>query len=87
MVSLLGALPLDGGGLGGGDASRRASREMKKHPVDGARARARTLRQSMTEAEQRVWQILRSKQIKGYKFRRQVPVGRYIADLCVTRPG
>ena len=26
---------LDGGGLGGGDASRRASRDMKKHPVDG----------------------------------------------------
>jgi len=54
---------------------------MKKHPVDGARARARTLRQNMTEAERRVWQILRSHQIKGYKFRRQVPIGRYIADF------
>jgi very-short-patch-repair endonuclease len=27
---------------------------MKKHPVDNARARARTLRQNMTEAERRV---------------------------------
>ncbi len=35
----------------------------------------------MTEAERRVWQILRSEQIKGYKFRRQVPIGRYIADF------
>jgi very-short-patch-repair endonuclease len=54
---------------------------MKKHPVDGARARARNLRQNMTEAERRVWQILRSHQIKGYKFRSQVAIGRYIADF------
>src|SRR6266550_3664766 len=70
-----------GGGLGGGDVSRRKSRDMKKHPVDGARPRARTLRQNMTEAERRVWQILRSHQMHGYKFRRQVPIGRYIADF------
>jgi very-short-patch-repair endonuclease len=54
---------------------------MKKHPVDGARARARTLRQNMSEAERRVWQILRSHQMEGYKFRRQVAIGRYIADF------
>jgi very-short-patch-repair endonuclease len=35
----------------------------------------------MTEAESRVWQILRSHRIKGYKFRRQVPLSRYIADF------
>jgi very-short-patch-repair endonuclease len=79
------ALPLDGGGLGGGDVSRRKSRDMKKHPVDGAHARARTLRQNMTEAERRVWQILRSHRMTGYQFRRQVPIGRYIADfVCPT---
>jgi len=54
---------------------------VKKHPVDGAHARARILRQSMTDAERRVWQILRSQQINGFKFRRQVPIGRYIADF------
>jgi len=54
---------------------------MKKHPVDGAGARARTLRQNMTEAERWVWQILRSHQMKGYKFRRQAPIGHYIADF------
>ena len=54
---------------------------MKKHPVDGAGTRARTLRQNTTEAERRVWQILRLHQMKGYKFRRQVPIGRYIADF------
>ena len=75
------ALPLDGGGLGGGDVSRRKNRDMKKHSVDGAHARARTLRQNMTEAEGRVWQMLRSHQMTGYQFRRQVPIGRYIADF------
>ena len=35
----------------------------------------------MTEAERRLWQILRSHQMTGYKFRRQVPIGRYIADF------
>src|SRR5207244_2703982 len=81
IAPLLKALPLDGGGLGGGDVSRWANREMKKHPVDGARSRARALRQNMTEAERRVWQILRSQQMQGYKFRRQVPIGDYIADF------
>src|SRR6266478_6495420 len=54
---------------------------MKKYPVDGARERGRSLRQNMTEAEWRLWQILRSHQIRGHKFRRQVPIGRYIADF------
>ena len=54
---------------------------MKKYPVDGADARARALRQNMTEGERRIWQILRSNRMKGCKFRRQVPIGRYIADF------
>src|SRR6186997_995644 len=54
---------------------------MKKHPPDGAHARAHSLRQNMTEAERRVWQILRSQQMHGRKFRRQVPIGRYIVDF------
>jgi very-short-patch-repair endonuclease len=54
---------------------------MKKYPVNGAHARARALRRNMTDAERRMWQILRSQQMKAYKFRRQVPIGRYIADF------
>jgi very-short-patch-repair endonuclease len=54
---------------------------MKKHSIDGAGARARTLRQNMTDAERQVWQMLRAQQMKGHKFRRQVPIGRYIADF------
>jgi very-short-patch-repair endonuclease len=55
---------------------------VKKHPLAGAHTRARTSRQNMTEAEKRVWQILRSHQTEGYRFRRQVPIGRYIADFA-----
>ena len=54
---------------------------MKKHPGDGTHMRTRTLRHNVTEAERRVWQILRSRQMKGLKFRRQVPIGRYIVDF------
>jgi very-short-patch-repair endonuclease len=54
---------------------------MKKHPVDGAHTRARSLRRNMTEAERRLRQILRSHPIKGYRFRRQVPIGSYVADF------
>jgi len=73
--------PLMGEGWEGVMFPRRKSRDMKKHPVDGAHARARTLRRNMTEAERRVWQILRSHRMTGYRFRRQVPIGRYIADF------
>jgi very-short-patch-repair endonuclease len=44
---------------------------------------ARKLRVNSTDAEQRLWQHLRARQLLGFKFRRQVPVGGHIADfLC-----
>ncbi|MCX8568537.1 endonuclease domain-containing protein [Aminobacter sp. MET-1] len=47
------------------------------------RAFARTLRREATEAEDRLWQELRGRRLDGIKFRRQVPVGRFVADfLC-----
>jgi very-short-patch-repair endonuclease len=78
---MLEALPLDGGGLGGGDKPPRANAEMKKHPIAGARDRARSLRRDMTDAEKSIWRILRLYQIDGHRFRRQVPLGHYIADF------
>lgn len=38
------------------------------------------LRTSMTDAERKLWRALRSRSI-GAKFRRQVPLGPYIADF------
>lgn len=51
--------------------------------MDANRRRARQLRNAMTEAEQRMWQHLRVRQIEGFRFRRQVPLHGYIVDfLC-----
>jgi primosomal protein N' (replication factor Y) len=36
----------------------------------------------MTDAEQRLWSLLRREQIGGYKFRRQHPIGPYILDFA-----
>jgi len=36
----------------------------------------------MTEAELKLWSILRNRSLVGVKFRRQVPIGNYIADFC-----
>ena len=43
--------------------------------------RARALRRNRTEAEARLWSLLRSRRLVGYKFRRQVPIGRAIVDF------
>lgn len=48
--------------------------------------RARALRRDMTEAERTLWFLLRSRRFSGFKFRRQVPIGPYVADfLCFER--
>jgi very-short-patch-repair endonuclease len=44
--------------------------------------RARRMRREMTEAELKLWSILRNRALVGVKFRRQVPIGNYIADFC-----
>ena len=43
--------------------------------------RARTLRKNLTDTECYLWSRLRRQQINGYKFRRQFPLGIYIADF------
>ena len=47
-------------------------------------ANARRLRREMTDAERRIWSKLRNNQI-GIKFRRQVPLGKYILDFYSAR--
>jgi very-short-patch-repair endonuclease len=39
------------------------------------------LRSHPTEAEQTLWRHLRLRQIAGYKFRRQQPLGSYVVDF------
>jgi very-short-patch-repair endonuclease len=62
--------PFRGAGQGGGD-------RIKKH--------SRQLRNQATEAEKKLWYHIRNKQL-GYKFRRQQPIGNYIADfVCLEQ--
>ncbi|MYC36701.1 MAG: endonuclease domain-containing protein [Chloroflexi bacterium] len=48
--------------------------------------KARRLRKDSADAEIALWNLIRGRQLLGYKFRRQVPVGRYITDFaCLER--
>ena len=40
------------------------------------------LRNKATSSEAALWDILKSKQLDGRKFRRQCSIGRYIVDFC-----
>ena len=42
---------------------------------------ARTLRVKPTDAERKLWTASRFKQLGGARFRRQQPIGQYIADF------
>jgi very-short-patch-repair endonuclease len=42
---------------------------------------ARTLRQAQTEAEKKVWEILRNRKFNNYKFRRQHVIEGFILDF------
>jgi very-short-patch-repair endonuclease len=60
-------LPLEGGG--------------KRVGVKGLTGVARRLRKYSTDTEQHLWRNLRDRQIGGFKFRRQQPVGRFVVDF------
>jgi very-short-patch-repair endonuclease len=48
---------------------------------------ARQLRGRSTDAERVLWYHLRSRRFTWYKFRRQVPIGKYVVDFfcCGSR--
>jgi primosomal protein N' (replication factor Y) len=46
---------------------------------------ARALRRQPTEAEKHLWAVLRSRRLAEFKFRRQHPIGPFVADfVCLT---
>jgi very-short-patch-repair endonuclease len=47
-----------------------------------ARQRARRLRNAMTPIERKLWKQLREFKRLGFHFRRQAPIGPYIADFA-----
>jgi len=46
---------------------------------------SRQLRDNMTDAERHLWAKIRMKQLKGYQFYRQKPIGDYIVDFFCPR--
>ncbi|MGP8050391.1 MAG: endonuclease domain-containing protein [Desulfobaccales bacterium] len=48
--------------------------------------RAKALRKRLTDAEKLLWRHLRNREMGGWKFRRQFPVGPFIVDfICVEK--
>ena len=47
---------------------------------------ARRLRRDATDVEQRFWLAVRDRRLGGFKFRRQVTIGPFVADFaCIER--
>jgi len=42
---------------------------------------AQKLRNNSTDTEKYLWKYLRGRQLEGFKFRRQHPIGKYIVDF------
>ncbi len=51
-------------------------------PPERTRTAARRSRREPTMAEAAMWKLLRDRRLGDLKFRRQMPIGPYIADFC-----
>ncbi len=60
---------------------RRARAEWRTPATKRLRGFARNMRHAPTEAERRLWSLVRDRRLDGYKFRPQVPIGRYVVDM------
>jgi len=57
-----------------------------REKVERNRTFARTMRRIPTEPEKLFWSRVRDRRLGGYKFKRQMAIGSYIADFaCVER--
>jgi very-short-patch-repair endonuclease len=52
---------------------------------NASRKFARSMRRMPTSNEAKLWGLLRDRQLEGLKFRRQVPIGPYVADFMSFR--
>ena len=77
----------DGGGgerskpEGGSAPGRRSTYRKEVRPTTRASTQAITLRRQATPPERLLWSRLKRGQLGGHKFRRQHPLGPYIADF------
>lgn len=49
------------------------------------RRNAKALRSNMTEAEMRLWRVIRAHRLEGISFRRQMPIAGYIVDFAAPQ--
>ena len=52
---------------------------------DWLQARAKAMRRKPALYERRLWRLLRDRRLEDLKFRRQMTIGRYIADFVCLR--
>ncbi len=74
----------EGGRIAAPDLSSRAAGEGGYELPKASQeliARARQLRREATTAESLLWELLRDRRLLGRKFRRQHPIGQFIADF------
>ncbi len=48
-------------------------------------ANAKRMRRAPSSTERILWRLLRHRRLEHLKFRRQVPIGRYVADFVCLR--
>ena len=59
---------------------------MQKNDLPLRTEKARRLRKKSTPEEKKLWNKIKDRQLLGYKFRRQQPIGPYILDFyCADR--
>ena len=68
-----------------GEGRDGGKQPMQNQSTPKAQQNARALRREMTDSERKLWSGLRSEQL-GVKFRRQHPLGNYIADFVCLDP-
>ena len=81
--------PLEGEGAQRADEGSANSTRVRNmwRSSDTSRLRkfAKQMRHEPTEAEAKLWGILRNRRLASYKFRRQLPIGQYIVDfVCLN---
>ena len=49
--------------------------------IISSKSKAQRLRENQTDAKRKLWSFLRNHQLCEFKFRRQVPMGKYVVDF------
>lgn len=61
--------------------------QTNREVYDDIKLRALPMRKRPAVAEKVLWNRLRNRQLKGYKFRRQHPIDRFIVDFYCRKAG